>query len=200
MQSEFESMEDYWQGKMGEERSFYEDQVRVNEAQFKELEMRMKEYEDLLVLEGTRTGEDRRLDTIEEDRVMEEKVTEWEEELSQLHTALEQKEAAHIKEIGGMREKIGELEAQRQQCRCGQMSVKRRNLESFWMRVVHSDSAAGPLSLPSVLYVKESRQPSPITLPHDTITHKLDAMTQHHKGSRQDVYTQAPQVSVAEES
>ena len=188
MQSEFESMEDYWQGKMGEERSFYEEQVRVNEAQFKELEMRMKEYEDLLLLEGTKTGEARRLDTIEEDRVMEEKVTEWEEELRQLHNALEQKEAAHVKEIGGMREKIGELEAQRQQCRCGQMSVKRRNLESFWMRVVHSDSA-GPLSLPSVLFVKESRQPSPVTNQHE-------AMTQHHKGSRQDVFTQAPQVSV----
>ena len=50
MQSEFESMEDYWQGKMSEERTFYEDQVKVNESQFKELEMRMKEYEDLLVL------------------------------------------------------------------------------------------------------------------------------------------------------
>ena len=37
MQSEFESMEDYWQGKMGEERSFYEDQVRVNEASSKSL-------------------------------------------------------------------------------------------------------------------------------------------------------------------
>ena len=41
MQSEFESMEDYWQGKMSEERAFYEDQVKVNESQFKELEMRM---------------------------------------------------------------------------------------------------------------------------------------------------------------
>ena len=195
MQSEFESMEDYWQGKMGEERSFYEDQVRVNEAQFKELEMRMKEYEDLLVLEGTKTRQPRSLDTIEEDRVMEEKVTEWEAELSQLHTALEQQKATYVKEIGGMREKISELESQRQQCRCGQMSVKRRNLESFWMRVVQSDSAGGPLSLPSVLYLKEARQPSPMTLPQDVMTCHNDAMTHHH-----DAMTQAPQVSVVTNS
>ena len=106
MQSEFESMEDYWQGKMSEERAFYEDQVKVNESQFKELEMRMKEYEDLLVLESTKT---RQLDTIEEDRNLEEKVTEWEEEISHLHSTLEQREAAHEEEISAMREKLGKI-------------------------------------------------------------------------------------------
>ena len=182
MQSEFESMEDYWQGKMSEERAFYEDQVKVNESQFKELEMRMKEYEDLLVLESTKT---RQLDTIEEDRNLEEKVTEWEEEISHLHSTLEQREAAHEEEISAMREKLGNLESAQQQCKCGEMSLKRRNLESFWMRVVKSDTA-GPLSLPSVLYLKESKQNIPDT---DAIIHNKEG------GSRQDMFTQAPQVS-----
>ena len=180
MQSEFESMEDYWQGKMSEERAFYEDQVKVNESQFKELEMRMKEYEDLLVLESTKT---RQLDTIEEDRNLEEKVTEWEEEISHLHSTLEQREAAHEEEISSMREKLGNLESTRQQCKCGEMSLKRRNLESFWMRVVKSDTA-GPLSLPSVLYLKESKQ----NIPDATIHNKAG-------GIGKDVFTQAPQVS-----
>ena len=183
IQSEFESMEDYWQGKMSEERAFYEDQVKVNESQFKELEMRMKEYEDLLVLETTKT---RHLDTIEEDRNLEEKVTEWEEEISHLHSTLEQREAAHEEEISAMREKLGNLESARQQCKCGEMSLKRRNLESFWMRVVKSDTAAGPLSLPSVLYLKESKQNIPGT---DAMIHNKAA------GIGKDVFTQAPQVS-----
>ena len=193
MQSEFESMEDYWQGKMGEERSFYEDQVRVNESQFKELEERMKEYEDLLMLETSKPGEAamRQLDTIAEDRNLEEKVSEWEEEISQLHNTLAQREAAHEEEICSLRETLGQLESARQQCRCGQMSLKRRNLESFWMRVVNSDTGgAGPLSLPSVLYLKESKQDIPGI-------ESSDAMIQHNKeGSRQqDMFTQAPQVS-----
>jgi len=57
MQSEFESMEDYWQGKICDERSFYEEQVKVNESQFKDLEIRMKEYEDLLTLESAKSGD-----------------------------------------------------------------------------------------------------------------------------------------------
>merc|ERR1719410_2289381 len=72
MQSEFESMEDYWQGKICDERRFYEDQVKVNESQFKELEVRMREYEDLLSIESNKSANNGgRLATIDEDRNLE---------------------------------------------------------------------------------------------------------------------------------
>merc|ERR1712106_1232273 len=48
MNSEFGSMEDYWQEKISDERKFYEDQITKSEEQFIELEARMKEYEDLI--------------------------------------------------------------------------------------------------------------------------------------------------------
>jgi DNA repair exonuclease SbcCD ATPase subunit len=48
MRTEFESMEDYWQKKLEEERVFYGEQLRRNEEQFKELEAKMRDYEALL--------------------------------------------------------------------------------------------------------------------------------------------------------
>jgi hypothetical protein len=48
MRTEFESMEDYWQKKLEDERCFYEEQLRRNEDQFRDLEARMREYEVLL--------------------------------------------------------------------------------------------------------------------------------------------------------
>ena len=54
MKDEFESMESYWQGKMDDERRFYEDQIRTGEEQFKELEDRLKEYIGLLEPENER--------------------------------------------------------------------------------------------------------------------------------------------------
>merc|ERR1712168_1285246 len=41
MKTEFDSMEDYWQKKIDDERLFYEEQLRISEDQFKELEVRM---------------------------------------------------------------------------------------------------------------------------------------------------------------
>ena len=52
MKDEFESMEDYWQGKMDKERKFYENQIRDSEEKFKELEDRLKEYIGLLPEKG----------------------------------------------------------------------------------------------------------------------------------------------------
>ena len=48
MQNEFESMEDYWQKKINEEKVFNEEQLNVCETQCKELEARMKEYKGIL--------------------------------------------------------------------------------------------------------------------------------------------------------
>ena len=78
MQGEFESMEDYWQRKLEEERVFYEEQLRSSERQFSELESRMREYEELVVdnrnimgknqeeVEPESLSEEDKLSTIEE--------------------------------------------------------------------------------------------------------------------------------------
>ena len=82
MQGEFESMEDYWQRKLEEERVFYEEQLRSSERQFSELEARMREYEELVVdnrgttkneeeeddeeVDGESLSEEDKLSTIEE--------------------------------------------------------------------------------------------------------------------------------------
>ena len=77
MSSEFESMEDYWQKKMDEERKFYEKQLKSNEKQFEELDVKMKDYEDLLMAvepKQNELSEPDRLSTIDEKRCMEEEV------------------------------------------------------------------------------------------------------------------------------
>ena len=78
MSNEFESMEDYWQQKLDSERSFGEEQLKSSESQFRELEERLREYEDLLVAAEASDSENKSgvLSTIDEDRDMEEKVSE----------------------------------------------------------------------------------------------------------------------------
>ena len=75
MGSEFESMENYWQKKMNDERQLYESQLKMNEVQFKDLEVKMKEYEDMLMtIEPKHQIEADGLSTIDEKRDLEEQV------------------------------------------------------------------------------------------------------------------------------
>merc|ERR1740123_2972550 len=101
MSNEFESMEDYWQQKLDSERSFGEEQLKSSESQFRELEARLREYEDLLVAAEGSDSEHKSgvLSTIDEDRDLEEKVLCWEEEIAGLHAALEEMEERHIAEL-----------------------------------------------------------------------------------------------------
>ena len=70
IREEFESMEDYWQKKLDEERVFYEEQLKISERQFKELESRMKDYTDSFddnnVALKSKEDDDDKLSTIEE--------------------------------------------------------------------------------------------------------------------------------------
>merc|ERR1712156_840132 len=123
--------EDYWQGKICDERRFYEDQVKVNESQFKELEVRMREYEDLLSIESNKSANNGgRLATIDEDINLEEKVVEWEEEITHLHSTIDDMEVAYEQEMSAMKQKVSSLELKQSQCKCGELSVKRRNQEN----------------------------------------------------------------------
>ena len=75
MKEEFESMEDYWQGKLDQERKFYEEQLKFSESQQKDLEVKLKEYDEILlnsrnaklsISEEEEEEEDDKLSTIEE--------------------------------------------------------------------------------------------------------------------------------------
>ena len=67
MREEFESMEDYWQNKLVGERKFYEQQLKISESQFKELEIRLKEYdEELIHIDMNKSEEADKLSTIDE--------------------------------------------------------------------------------------------------------------------------------------
>ena len=49
IREEFENMEDYWEKKINDERAFYEEQLKMSETQFKELEQRLKEYDEVMM-------------------------------------------------------------------------------------------------------------------------------------------------------
>jgi len=50
MSCEFQSLEDYWQRKIEDERYFYTNQLSANERQFHDLESKINEYEQLMLL------------------------------------------------------------------------------------------------------------------------------------------------------
>jgi len=137
MGSEFESMENYWEKKMNEERQLYESQLRMNEKQFKDLEVKMKEYEDLLMtIEPKNQIETDGLSTIDEKRDLEEKVNVWEEEISQLKMEINRMEEAHHEEVEQLRAAL-RLENEQEEFH-GSISLakKRKALEAEWMKVI----------------------------------------------------------------
>ena len=79
MKEEFESMEDYWQNKLEDERKFYEEQLKTNENQFRELESRMKEYDEVLIthLDDNKQDDNDKLSTIDETSSLEYQVNSY---------------------------------------------------------------------------------------------------------------------------
>ena len=124
MRDEFESMEDYWQNKLNEERMFYEEQLKTNDRQFKELEDRLKEYEIMNDIEASKENE--QLSTIDEKSSLEYQVIvihhhfsffmfiqiqQWEEEISLLKSRIELKEKENEKEVSMLKEKWDQKES-----------------------------------------------------------------------------------------
>ena len=73
MRQEFEEMENYWQGKIEEERAFFDKQIQSEETNFGSLELKILEYEQML---RTEQGQEQPHDlyTIDEDDQMEHQV------------------------------------------------------------------------------------------------------------------------------
>ena len=173
MRNEFESMEDYWQKKIDDERMFYEEQLKISEKQFQELEVRMKEYEELLASkENSRVDQLHDLYPIDEQQDMEERVNEWEEEISQLKSKLNDLRTDHEKELVALKEEMDKIikynPYKSVSCiRCADFASlreKRKNLELSWLKVVQydnkqslQDSSVSHLSLPSYLSEDEGQ-------------------------------------------
>ena len=101
MQQEFESMEDYWQKKIEEERSLYESQLKMSESRFKDLETKMKDTEILLEIEESSKPcfDKSSLYIIDEQQYLEDQVNEWQEEINELKLHIEHLKESHEDQI-----------------------------------------------------------------------------------------------------
>ena len=79
MRHEFEEMENYWQKKIEDERSFYDTQIKLEEGHFRDLELKILEYDQRFSIEKVKN-----LFTIQEDERLESEVTILEGELEEL--------------------------------------------------------------------------------------------------------------------
>ena len=79
MRHEFEEMENYWQKKIEDERTFYDKQIKLQEGHFRDLELKILEYDERFSIDKTKT-----LFTIQEDERLEDEVTILEGELEKL--------------------------------------------------------------------------------------------------------------------
>lgn len=92
MRKEFESLEDYWQGKLNEERVLFEEEQRVNDEKFNDLLQKMLEYEEQFSTTMKKDERDSgRLSPIEEKDILEQQYMDLEEELNGLKRILREK-------------------------------------------------------------------------------------------------------------
>jgi len=110
LRTEFDRLDDYWQMKIDTERELNEEERQSTlftyDEKFKALEMKIKEYEELLLSQGDGESTTSSLSTIEERANWEKQLNDLEEE-SQLHlsqiahleTQLEDIQAQHTKDI-----------------------------------------------------------------------------------------------------
>ena len=79
MRHEFEEMENYWQKKIEDERSFYDQQIKLEEGHFRDLELKILEYDERFSIDQPKN-----LFTIQEDECLEDEVAVLEGELEEL--------------------------------------------------------------------------------------------------------------------
>lgn len=80
MQNEYEACEDYWQGKLNEERVLYDEEQRISDEKFNELLKKMTEYEEQFASSGDKEG---RLTPIDEKCQLEQQYADLENEMEE---------------------------------------------------------------------------------------------------------------------
>ncbi len=106
MNKEFENLEDYWQGKLGEERQLYEEEQRISDEKFNELLKKMSEYEEQFPSPPEKDG---RLSPIEEKCQLELQYAELEAETEEIKDLARQMLDEKSKEISELQKKVREL-------------------------------------------------------------------------------------------
>lgn len=112
MRDEYERCEDYWAGKLDEERQLAEQEQQITDEKFSELMSKIREYEDLFAddhMRRTCKPLDGRLETIEEQDGVEKQVMELEEELEDLRTQARAKLNEKESEIQKLKEQLQNL-------------------------------------------------------------------------------------------
>lgn len=106
MNKEFENLEDYWQGKLGEERQLYEEEQRISDEKFNELLKKMSEYEEQFPSPPEKDG---RLSPIEEKCQLELQYAELEAETEEIKDLARRMLDEKSKEISDLQLKVKEL-------------------------------------------------------------------------------------------
>lgn len=106
MNKEFENLEDYWQGKLGEERLLFEEEQRISDEKFNELLKKMSEYEEQFPSQPEKDG---RLSPIEEKCQLELQYAELEAETEEIKDLARHMLDEKAKEISDLQKKIKEL-------------------------------------------------------------------------------------------
>ncbi|XP_054260732.1 blastoderm-specific protein 25D [Macrosteles quadrilineatus] len=96
MREEYEKCEDYWQGKLNEERTIFYQEQKVSDEKFVELETKIQEYAELFGMDERRLSG--RLPTIDEKDNLEKQVTDLEEEFEE-YKKVAQKETQQKTEV-----------------------------------------------------------------------------------------------------
>lgn len=107
MQKEYEACEDYWQGKLNEERQLYEEEQRISDEKFTELLKKMAEYEEQF---SSSTERDGRLTPIEEKCQLEQQYADLEMETEEFREHALKIFEEKTQEIEQLQLKIKELE------------------------------------------------------------------------------------------
>lgn len=106
MRKEYEDTEDYWQGKLSEERQLNEEEQRINDEKFNELLKKMAEYEEQFPSPPEKDG---RLSPIEEKCQLELQYADLEAETEEIKDLARQMLAEKSKEIAELQKKVKEL-------------------------------------------------------------------------------------------
>lgn len=142
MQKEYEACEDYWQGKLNEERQLYEEEQRISDEKFTELLKKMAEYEEQFT---SATEKDGRLTPIEEKCQLEQQYADLEAETEEFREHARKIFETKTHEIEQLHEKIKELEERL----CYTNVIEQQQTATSTQRIKTSDSesvASSPIS------------------------------------------------------
>lgn len=107
MRKEFDNLEDYWQGKLNEERLLFEEEQKVNDDKFNDLLQKMLDYEEQFASSMKKEEEEncrKRLSPIQERDCLEQQYLDLEQELEELRVQ-------HLRMVKEKNEEIKSLRA-----------------------------------------------------------------------------------------